>query len=719
MPTINRASERERDVSRKREKVRSEKLIVIPPCQNRARREELEADDIRWLMFYFGVDSEVRDPFWYEFTAQQRQMIEDFRNAIVYGGDQAEAASRGEGKSTLLERLITKYTLAGLLSYSVLFQATGALADNSLDSIKTAIEENPLLAADYPEVCFPVQALENTPNRAHYQLANGHRHDNGEPFEMASTRFTWCGQEIIFPKVPGSPSSGSIIATRGLDSAVRGLKKRGRRPQLAAIDDPDTEETSRSEEQATKLEDRIDKAIGGLGSQQRPIARIMLCTIPSRISVAYKFTDPQQKPSWKGRRFRFLISPPERIDLWDEYVQIRMDEFRSFAAGETDDKHCRNSHQFYLDRREQMDAGAEVANPNRFDGRELPDGSQIEVSTLQSYYNAVARLGPEAVATEYDNDPPEEFSSLGTTLTAGMVQKRLSGYARRIVPYDCVALTQGIDVKKEGLHWVVKAWKEDCTNYVVDYGFFETHGTVYGSDDGIEHAIRRAILGRMEQANAEPCTTLDGTVVPIRMSLIDSGWKPSAVYHACLDIGLGVFPAKGHGKSHGCATINFSAAQRQTDVIRPGDRWRQDWQQISSTRGVWLTNCDADHWKSFEHSRWMTAEGKPGAAYVFGQMTDEERRNINKRVPREVKEHFSFAKHLTAETEGEEMVRGVIKRVWRTKPGRVQNHYLDSCYLSGVAASIVGIRLLPMPIQPEPKKRPLVVSTSQSNQSRW
>ncbi|MGA2619038.1 MAG: hypothetical protein ABSF26_15630 [Thermoguttaceae bacterium] len=55
-----------------------------------------------------------------------------------------------------------------------------------------------------------------------------------------------------------------------------------------------------------------------------------------------------------------------------------------------------------------MDAGAVLANPNRFNNTFLPDGSQAEVSALQRYYNEVARIGQSAVSTEYDNNPPEE-----------------------------------------------------------------------------------------------------------------------------------------------------------------------------------------------------------------------------------------------------------------------------------------------------------------------
>ncbi|MCH8840295.1 MAG: phage terminase large subunit family protein, partial [Planctomycetes bacterium] len=572
MAKKNRATEKhQRDAERKRIQRQQDRLVIIPRCKDRDRREALEDSDVNWLYYYFSEKSGVPDPFWYPFTNQHMAMIEGFGDAILHGGDQAVAASRSEGKTTILERLITKYTLHGQLSYSVLFQATGALADNSLDTIKQAIEENELLHDDYPEVCYPVRALENTPQRAHYQIVSGDRHDNLEPFKMAHSRFTWCGNEVIFPKVPGSPSSGAIIATRGLDGAVRGLKKRGRRPSLAAIDDPDTEETVLSEGQAKKLEDRIDKTIGGLGSQSKPVARIFLGTIQSRTACAYKYTDPKVKPSWKGKRFRYVITPPDNVVLWDEYVEIRSEEFRAFAAEKSTDKHCRKSHKFYLDNREKMDAGAVVANEYRFNPEVLADGTQVEVSSLQHFYNEVSRLGPEAADSEYNNDPPKEIGVSESTIDATKIQHRLSGYERRVVPPECTILTQGIDVRKRGLHWVVKAWRADATNFVIDYGIFDTHGTTYGSDEGVELAIRRAILGRMEETKEGTYRKVSGEKLEVGLTLVDSGWQAPAVYQACLEIGLGIFPAKGHGKSHGCATPNFYDVLKDTKDRKPGD----------------------------------------------------------------------------------------------------------------------------------------------------
>jgi hypothetical protein len=647
----------------------------------------LESDDEAWLLWYFGEGCGLVDTFWYDFVPQQQEMIAAINHAIKYGSDQAIAASRGEGKSTIAERLILKNTLTGVLAFSVLFAASGPMADNSLDAIKTAIEENDRLAEDYPEVCYPIRALEGTPQRAGSQVCNGFRHDNGQPYEMARSKFSWCGQEAIFPKIPGSPSAGAIIATRGLDAAVRGLKKRGKRIQLAVIDDPDTEDTARSGDQAKKLEGRIDKAIGGLGGQQRGVGRVMLTTLQSRVAVSYKFTDPTQKPTWKGRRFRFLLKPPERMDLWEEYVQITKADLEEYAKLEAQgtgggDPFSRRANRLYVDNLDAMNAGAEVSNPNRYDAQLLPDGTQKELSALQRYYNEVARIGPEAVATEYDNDPPEETGPVESSITASRVQRQMSGYPRRVIPPGCTVLVQGIDVGKTSLHWVVRAWRPDCVGYVVDYGVQDVHGTKIGSEEGLDVAIRRAIVARWEDMTAHPYTMADETVVPIQLTLIDAGYRTSAIYHVCREIGIGIRPAMGFGKSGGCVQANFSEILRRSRTKKPGDGWFES----KSDKGSWYVAMDTDRWKAWEHDRWMTTPGMPGSLQGFGEPSTK-----HDRLSDDEKVHTSYAHHITNEKEVEEIVRGQLKRYWKAKGS---NHWLDASYMSNVAANMLGIKLL-------------------------
>ena len=662
-----RSSERDRDARRKRDVRATAKEVQVPLCEDPERRTLLESDDTEWLRYYF------HELFWYPFTTQQLEMITAIRNAIRYGGDQAIAASRGEGKTKIFERTLLKYTLAGVIKFSVLFAATGSAAQDSLQSIMGEIETNERLRADYPEVCIPVLALENTPNRAHYQLVTGKRHDSGEPYQGVPSRFSWCGQEIVLPNVPGSPSAGAIIATRGLDAAVRGLNKRNRRVDVAGIDDPDTEETVNSEEQAKKLEKRIDRAIAGLGGQQRTVARVMLTTIQNRSCVSYKFTDPAQKATWKGKRFRFLIKKPERPDLWDEYVQLRQ--------AHPDDAFGRIAHAFYLENQAAMGAGAVVANPNRFDPQELPDGTQLEVSALQRYYNEVARIGPEAVASEYDNDPPEEAGAIESGITPHRIQKQLSGYQRTIVPPECTVLTQGIDVRKVALHWVVRAWRPDGTGFTIDYGIHEVHGTTYGSDEGLDVAVKRAILARLEATTETEYLTTSGQRMPVDLTLVDAGWRTNAVYAACAQAGLGVMPIMGFGKSAGCTQANFADVQRRSQDRKPGDGWF-----LSRKGRLWLACADTDRWKAWEHDRWMTASGKPGCLTIFGEVSDRP-----DRLSADEKAHHSYARHICNEVEIEEPHQDTIRRRWKAKSENT--HWLDASYYCDVAANMKGVRL--------------------------
>lgn len=683
-----------KEADRKAAARRPGRTAIIRPLTNRqkALRANLERSDEGWLRYFFPYPP---FGFWYEFTQQQQAMIAAIGHAIRHGGDQAIAASRGEGKTQIARRLALKYAVQGSISFAVLFAATATDASDSLQAIRGDIEDNDLLAELYPEVCDPVLALEGIAQKASSLLCSGVRFDNGKEFVEVPCKFVWCGHELWLPNVPGSPSAGAIIATRGLDSAVRGLNKKGRRPDVAIIDDPDTEDTARSEEQAKKLEERIDRAIGGLGGQQRGIARVMLTTLQNRRCVSYRFTDPMAKPTWRGKRFRFLEKPPARLDMWDEYAQIVQQNLQSRTdEGECADPFCRGAHRFYLENRDAMETGAVVANPHRFDPADLGDGTQLEVSALQRYFNMVARIGQEAVSTEYDNDPPEEEMQAVSNLTPHRIQRQVSGTPRRQIPANCTIITQGIDVRKIALHWTVRAWRPEhdgkaWTGYTIDYGITEVIGSQNASDAGVDAAIIRALRDRREYVQDNPYHTASGEILPVAYTLVDSGWRTEAIYQACDDIGDGWYPAIGHGKSAGCATTNFYSpvASNQTKLIG----WRYFLAMRPNGSG-WLVHMDADHWKSFEHDRWMTDPEKTGGLLIWGETSGNP-----DRMSADEKGHHSYARHICAESEVEEPDKqGVMKRYWKAKSDN--NHWLDASYRCDVAAAMAGVRMFGMPI---------------------
>ena len=641
--TENASSERQRDAERKRQVRWAANVVTIRPCADPARRKRLEADDLKWQQYYFA------DTFTEPFCEHQIAMADSIKSAVIHGGDQAIAAPRGEGKSTIAECVTLKLVLQGVLPFAVLLAATGPDAERSLATIKEHLEDNPRLAQDYPEVCDPIAALESTPNRARTMVAQRIGGPEDEQFEPTRIGFQWSGKQFMLPNVPFSCCAKSIIATRGLDAAIRGLKIGSRRPNVAVIDDPDTEESAESELQTEKIIKRIERAVAGLAPKGKRMARVLLTTLQNGRCASAQYTDPQQKPSWNGKRFKFLQTPPARVDTWDEYMAMRQ------AAQQAGDEFARKSHEFYLAHREEMDAEAVVINPLSFDGRVLKDGSQLQISALQRYYDFVADNGLDAALCELQNDPPEESGPIDSGITAHRIQRQVNGWPRRIVPPGCTVLVQGLDIGKYACHWVVKAFQPGATGFVIDYGVQEVHGTTRGADEATDRAIIRALYTRREEILAKPYMTPDGQPLEIKKTLVDAGYRTQAVYFFCHEAGIVFQPAMGFGKSAGCVQPRFYAPVRASIDKKPGNGWflsrKLAEMAVTGQWGghptVWLVCMDADRWKAWEHDRWMTPPGDPGTCTLFGE------RGIGDRLSADEKGHISFAKHLTANVERE------------------------------------------------------------------
>lgn len=665
-------SHRESSAEHERRKSRASRLIEITvSATSLRRRRAYERDIVRWLKHYFA------DVFTHEPTKQQRQMAEAILHAARFGGDQAIAAPRGDGKTTITECVVVYCVLTNLLAFPLILAATGPDAERILANIKGHLEDNDRLLEDYNEVCGPIQELDGLPNRANGQLVHGKI--GTEEIHECRTRIKWAGRHVQLPviKARHSRAHGAIIATRGLDAAVRGIKYGTRRPDLAVIDDPETREMAESpdERQHAKLERKIDQDVVGLAGPNKRLARVMLTTLMRRDCVSAKFTDPDQKPSWHGVRFRMVESWPMHTELWEEYTARRQ------AGQHADDKFGRGAHAYYLEHRAAMDEGVLVGNPWRYVADTLPDGTQSQVSTIQYVYDLITDIGLESFKTEYQNDPPEETGPIESGITAHHVQTQVSGYPRRMVPPACTVLTQGIDVGKFALHWVVRAWRPDATCYVIDYGVQEVHGTQVRSDQGVDVAIARAIKTRLAACHDTPYCTANGGIMPIDLTLIDARYRTDAIYSVCKSVGLGVKPAMGQPTKAGPIQAKFYAPVRNTMDQRTGDGWYERRQP----KGIWLVSMHTDRWKLWEHDRWMTATDQPGTMFLWGEPGGA-------RLSEDQKQHHSYAHHIVAEVESETVRKGVRTREWLVKSDN--NHWLDASYMADVAANMMGIRLV-------------------------
>ena len=88
--------------------------------------------------------------------------------------------------------------------------------------------------------------------------------------------------------------------------------------------------------------------------------------------LADRVLDRRKSPQWQGECTRLVNVWPTNERLWDEYRRIRDESLRQGNEG-------REATEFYRQHRAEMDAGAEVAWPERY--------NQDELSALQHAMN--------------------------------------------------------------------------------------------------------------------------------------------------------------------------------------------------------------------------------------------------------------------------------------------------------------------------------------------
>jgi len=315
----------------------------------------------------------------------------------------------------------------------------------SVRSIGTGNEQ---LLADFPEVCFPIQALDGIANRANGQLYQGQR-----------TQIGWTAKEIVLPTVKESAASGAIIKVAGLTGRIRGMKfkrpdGRTARPSLVVLDDPQTDESARSLSQCANRESILAGAVLGLSGPGKKISGIMPCTVIRPGDMADNILDRDKHPEWNGERTRMVYSFPDNENLWKKYAEIRAEGLRNGDGGAA-------ATEFYRGHRVDMDEGAEVAWEQRFNHDEL--------SAIQHAMNL--KLQDEAAFfAEYQNDPLIEETITEGMLTADEIAAKYNRMQRGVVPISCNHVTAFIDVQQKLLYYAVAAWDDDFTGYLIDYG---------------------------------------------------------------------------------------------------------------------------------------------------------------------------------------------------------------------------------------------------------
>jgi hypothetical protein len=669
-PKDERVLQRER-MAKKRAAERD--LIIHIPKEPQRRLDAL-ADGELFLQTYFP------DVFFEPFTQDRRDMHESIIRAAMYGGDQAIAGSRGEGKTKLAIYTSLYLVIKSLSRFPLVIGKSQRKSENELKTVKEKLQQSQLLYDDFPELCVPFRAVGGWSSRARMQTVGG-----------AFTNLELAADHLIFPTITREQlpnnwpaniepaSCGQILGSIGIDGGIRGTNFRDQRPSIAIIDDIEDRQAAESDPLIAKNEEIIEQDISGLAASAERVSRVFLCTIQNRKCNAYRFTDPKQKPSWKGKRYRKMIKPPDRFDLVQEYIEKRIERAE-------DDPDARVAFRFWRDNREVIEAGCVISNPSSYSKKLHEDGESLELSAIQSYYNKVADLGEKAVATEIDNDPPETIGPQGMGLTAAIVSSRISGFDRLQLPANTVSLTAAIDLGKYSCHWIVIAWWPGGGGCVVDYGIAEVTGTDNTMNhEASEPMIYKALLRWRDELLAKPFVDAAGERRKVDCVFIDSGTFTNAAYEFVRQVGPPFFVAKG--------MANYRPKTQSSDKIKAGDNMHAAFLESSK---VWLFELNTDYWKAWVHERFMSP--------TFDDDNMLRRGALSLFTPPGNKKHLSYAQHIVAEELVTEFKEGKgSKTYW--KVNNDNNHYLDATYYCCAAGRYTGIALLADPSLPKVSPR--------------
>ena len=630
----------------------------LPTVVDPVRKEQCRSNLKLFCETYFPMT------FYLGWSPDHLIVIRKIETAVLKGGLFALAMPRGSGKTTLCECAVLWATLFGHRLYVVPIGASEDAAVQILDNIKIELECNELLSEDFPEVVFPIQKLEGIANRCNGQLYNGVR-----------TRISWTEKAITLPTIAGSPASGAVIEVAGITGRIRGMKAKnaeGRaiRPDLVIIDDPQTAESANSPEQNRKRMRVLSADILGLAGPGKKIAGIMPCTVIRPDDMADQILNKGKHPEWNGERLQLMKEFPKNMDLWNRYREIWADSQR--MNGDISD-----ATDFYLEHRTEMDEGAEVS----WDERHEPD----EISGIQYAMNIYIR-DPETFYSEYQNQPIPDDLGETEKISVQQVWKKLNNRPRGEVPAVANHLTMFIDVQKNLLYYVVCAFDENFTCWLIDYGAFPDQKRRYFTTNdanptypmlypgaGREGAIYQALKDLTDDYLARTWVREDGTEMRIERCLVDSGWGLSTdvVFQICREsIYAGILlPSKGMG---------ITAAQRAMSEYKKnvGDKIGFNWMIPSARkkRTIRYIVYDTNFWKSFFRERLLTSMGDIGSFSIYGNNEEQAR---------------LLAEHLSSETSEPTSGRGRKVDIWTMIPGR-ENHWLDGVVGCMVAASVAG-----------------------------
>jgi hypothetical protein len=643
----------------------AQNIAPLPAVADPARRAKAIAD------FQFFSETYFADIFYLPWSEDHLRAIGKIEQAVREGSLFAHAMPRASGKTMLAEVACLWAILGGYRPYVSLVAASAERAQELLGDIKTWLETNDLLCADWPEVCYPIRRLGRVVNR-----------QTGQHIDGVPTRIEWKTDKVVLPTVLGKVTSGAVVTTSGLKASdIRGqhhalVDGRVLRPSLVLIDDPQTTESAWSVKQSERRERILAGDVLGMAGPDQKIAGIMCLTVIRPGDMADVILDRVKHPEWQGERTKMVYAFPKNEKLWDEYKKLREESLRLHGD-------IRLATEFYAARQAEMDDGAVVAWPARF------YRDKGELSAVQHAMNLKCR-DEAAFFAEYQNEPVVEDGDSEGLLTADQIAAKTNGLARLAVPVTCQRLTAFVDIQKALLFYSVCAWDDDFTGYVVDYGAFPDQQRAFFTlrdarvtlgrtfpKAGMEGAIRAGLDALVGRLMNHEWRRDDGAVLRIERLFIDANWGESTglVYQFCRESPFGAAVMPSHGRGVSASQLPFSEYRRKA-----GDQVGHNW-RVPGAKGRNVPRhvlFDTNYWKSFLHARLAVPHGDRGDLSLWGRQSEA---------------HRLIAEHLTAEVPVKTQGRNRTLHEWKPRANAFDNHWFDCLVGCVVGAAMCGVTL--------------------------
>jgi len=668
--------------------------IGLPPERENIGRYEKACHDFRvFCETYFRDRDDPESTFSLDWAECHLEVMQIIREVIDGSQQFALAMPRGSGKTALFIAAVLWAILTGRRKFCIVVAATAKKAFDILKRIKRFLLFNPLLIADFSKELHGIVKLEGEARRC-----------GGQRIDGLPTGIEWLADRIVFPTCPGSVCSGAVLAVSGMEGAIEGFQHVTMsggstiRPDLVLCDDPQTRKSSRSPLQSANRIEVLNAGIAGLGGPKKGVAILLAGTIMRPNDLMDQILDKERYPEWNGRIFKAVHDFPDNMELWDRYYQIRASGYGLRTSGKDTESNpeARSLNPealFYINHRAEMDAGARVYWPERF---QVEKG---EISGIQHFMNLFYK-DRVVFWSEYQNAPQMEGAYIFRLADRKEVERKCLDVPEGVCQNTTRWVVASIDVQKYLMYFTVSAVSQDFTVRKIMHGTFPDQKQLFFSQDNPPVPLSRkgedndekmynAIVRIVNMLAERRWKTEAGRVLRTNIVTIDQGYKKGLVQRVQQSCPYPdfVIPYRGHGimarhkpMSEYDASRNRSAAGK-VGIIR--EMCYENTRNINGEPDILVG--DVNFLKTFLHERLHVESGMSGCmAFCNG---------ADVRVGT-VGYNMFFIDHLYAEEPFEDihLESGRRKTIWKNME-RKQNHWLDCFAANLAAAELLGAQL--------------------------